>query len=91
MKRMTARVQGRVQGGSFRYNVLLEARRLGLTGWIRNEPDGSVYLVAEGSDSVLKDFVRYLNRGPRPARVDSLITNWSEANGEYESFEIRWL
>jgi acylphosphatase len=91
MKRMTAWVKGRVQGVSFRYNTQLQATRMGLTGWIRNEPDGSVYVLAEGLDSVLEEFVKYLSQGPRSARVDSLITNWSEATGEYDAFEIHWL
>lgn len=91
MKRVTAQVRGRVQGVSFRYNAQSQAKRMGLTGWIRNEPDGSVYVLAEGSDSVLEEFIRYLNQGPRSARVESLTTNWSEASGDYDSFEIRWV
>jgi acylphosphatase len=90
MKRVTAQIMGRVQGVSFRYNAQVQARRMGLTGWIRNEPDGSVYVLAEGSDSMLETFVHYLEQGPRSAKVESLKTNWSKATGEYDSFEIRW-
>ena len=91
MKRVTAQVKGRVQGVSFRYNSQLLARKMGLSGWIRNEPDGSVYVLAEGPRPVLEEFIEYLSRGPRSAKVESLITNWSDASGEFNSFEIRWI
>lgn len=89
MKRVTANVKGRVQGVSFRYYTRQEARRLNLTGWVRNEPDGSVTVVAEGTQDQLERLQSFLSRGPYGARVDNLQINWSRAINEFDSFEIR--
>ena len=91
MQRITAHVRGRVQGVSFRYYTQLEARRLGLTGWVRNERDGSVLVVAEGSKDRLLAIIRFLHQGPRSARIENLDISWSAASQMFEKFEIRWL
>ena len=91
MQRITAYVRGRVQGVAFRYYTQQEARRLRLTGWVRNERDGSVLVVAEGSKDRLSAVVAYLHQGPRSARVESVDVSWSEASQMFEDFEIRWL
>ena len=90
MKRLRVNVRGRVQGVSFRYYTLSEAQRLDLTGWVRNESDGSVTVVAEGAESDLGELLEFLHRGPRAARVDDLSLNWSSPNQEFGSFGIRW-
>ena len=90
MKRLTATIYGRVQGVSFRYYTQLEARRLGLTGWVRNEWDGSVRVVADGPNDALNSFLRWLHVGPRAARVDNVQISWSSALNGFETFEIRW-
>ena len=90
MKRLRVNVRGRVQGVSFRYYTLSEAQRLDLTGWVRNESDGSVTVVAEGAESDLGELLDFLRRGPRAARVDDLSLNWSSPNQEFGSFGIRW-
>lgn len=64
--RLEARVTGRVQGVGFRQFVRYHARRLGLTGWVRNEPDGSVYLVAEGPRELLEQLLDAVRQGHRP-------------------------
>lgn len=91
MHRLTVRVKGRVQGVSFRYNSQSAAKTLDLVGWIRNEPDGSVYVVAEGSQENLDQFLNYLRRGPRGARVSDIDYSWSEATSEFSDFVIRWI
>src|SRR4029079_5743084 len=53
VKAVTVKVTGRVQGVSFRWYTVREAERLGVTGWVRNEPDGSVAAHLEGEDSAL--------------------------------------
>ncbi len=88
--RLEARVIGRVQGVGFRQFVYYQARRLGLTGWVRNEPDGSVYLVAEGPRALLEQLLDAVRRGPPAARVDNVQEQWLPAQGEFEAFEIRW-
>lgn len=82
-----ARVSGRVQGVGFRYTCCHEARRLGLSGWVRNEPDGSVEVWAEGGAEKLDRFAQWLRRGPPGARVDSLDCEKRQRAG-YRDFAI---
>jgi acylphosphatase len=82
------RIRGRVQGVSFRYYAHVRATSLGLGGWIRNCPDGSVEAVVEGADDAVGEFVAWARRGPSPARVESVDVSLEEA-GATKSFEIR--
>ena len=70
--RLEATVHGRVQGVGFRRYVRGWARTLGLTGWVRNEPDGTVRLVAQGDPAALDRLRRLLWGGPPGARVDAV-------------------
>lgn len=88
--RITARAEGRVQGVGFRYFVRAEARRLGLDGWVRNEQDGSVAVVAEGPRPDLERFERQLRKGPPGSDVRHLDVRWSPANDEFFDFKIRY-
>ncbi|MDR3138373.1 MAG: acylphosphatase [Treponema sp.] len=81
-----ASVRGRVQGVGFRYSALLEARRLGLSGWVRNTQEGDVEVWAEGSPEKLETFLAWLRRGPPRARVDSLSWEARPPAGKYPSF-----
>ncbi len=81
-------VRGRVQGVFFRAASQREARRLGLTGWVRNLSDGSVEVVAEGEDDRLKEFIQWAQRGPSAARVDRVDTRWRAYSGEFTDFRI---
>ena len=90
MKRLTANVTGLVQGVSYRYYARREAKTLGVTGWIRNEANGSVQVVAEGKKEVLEALVQFLFRGSPMARVADVALEWSAATGEFASFEVRF-
>ena len=90
MKQMNARVFGRVQGVSFRYYTRLEAQRLGLTGWAKNEADGTVTVAAVGPEASLKQFEAFLHRGSPAARVERVDVSWSETDQAYSQFEIGW-
>ena len=68
--RLTIRVEGIVQGVNFRQAARREADRLGIAGFARNEPDGSVTIEAEGNSDTLAQFVEWCRHGPAPARVD---------------------
>lgn len=87
-KRLTLTIHGRVQGVAFRYYTRSTAGSLGLTGWVRNRPEGTVQLVAEGPAEALDALLRWARRGPDPARVDHIEVHWSEAAGSWEGFEI---
>lgn len=90
MERLNAEVRGHVQGVGFRWFVQREARRLGLTGWTRNLPDGRrVEVVAEGDRAALDQFVETLRRGPAGSHVEAVDASHSPATGEFTAFEIR--
>ena len=63
-------VHGRVQGVFFRDSCRQEAERLGVAGWVRNEPDGTVAGLFEGSPEAVEQLVSWCRRGPRHARVE---------------------
>ena len=89
MKRLTAKIQGRVQGVSFRYYTQRTAQNLGLRGWVRNEPDGGVAVVAEGAETELKKLLEFLKQGSPTARVRTVKFDWQVATDEFDRFEIR--
>jgi acylphosphatase len=81
-------VRGRVQGVGYRYFVMREANGLGVSGFARNLPDGSVEVVAEGSDDVLARFEDRLREGPSFAAVSALDRSAIAARGD-QGFHIR--
>ena len=83
------RIEGRVQGVGFRYFTRRTARSLGLTGFVRNLPDGSVEAVAEGEDDRLAALERELQRGPSGAWVDRVESSDHQLDGGADDFEIR--
>ena len=84
-------VRGRVQGVYFRASTREEAQRLGLVGWVRNEPDGAVRLVAEGPRKDLEALVKWCAKGPPAARVDKVEPTWSEdATSEFTRFDVTY-
>ncbi len=89
-QRLSARVVGRVQGVYFRGFTRNQARALGLTGWVRNEYDGSVHLEAEGPRAALEQLFAAVRRGPSEARVDHVEVDWSEATGEFDRFAVQY-
>lgn len=76
-----AHVVGRVQGVGFRLHTEIEARRLGVTGWVRNEADGSVLVHAEGAAGAVDALVAWLHDGPRSARVERVDTTAASPSG----------
>lgn len=89
-ERLEARVVGRVQGVGFRHFTTQQARRLGVDGWVRNEPDGSVRVVAEGPREALDAFLDRLRQGPSGARVTDVDSGWSRASREMSGFTVRY-
>jgi acylphosphatase len=90
MERLHAVVRGDVQGVGFRYFVQRKARQLDLRGWVRNNDDGSVEVVAEGERAALEQLKRALDEGPRMARVDRVDVEWSAATGTLQAFDLAW-
>ena len=82
------RVRGQVQGVGYRYFVLREAEQRGLTGFTRNQADGSVEVVAEGPDEGLRDLLARLREGPAFSHVESVEAEAVAPRGDL-GFQIR--
>ena len=81
-------IQGRVQGVWFRDSTRQEALRFGVTGWVRNVPDGRVEVLVEGPAEKVRMLIDWCHQGPPLARVDRVQELLEEWNGEFESFRI---
>ena len=81
-------IEGSVQGVFFRASAQAEASRLGLTGWVRNRPDGAVEVVAEGERKKIDDLIAWCRHGPRGAEVEDVQVEWKSFSGEFETFRI---
>ncbi len=83
-------VIGKVQGVWFRDSTRKEARKLNVVGWVKNMPDGTVYLEAEGAEENLKELERWLHVGSPMSRVNRIELEWTEPTGEYSMFEMKF-
>ncbi len=87
--RVRLRIEGRVQGVFFRYSAVEESVRLRLRGWVRNCPDGSVEVVAEGPRQNIEDLIRWCHHGPPGAHVHNVRIQREDYKGEFSTFHIR--
>lgn len=87
--RAEARFYGLVQGVYFRAYTVDFAKRLAVTGWVRNLSDGTVMAVFEGERSDIEEVVRKLREEHPAARVDRVDITWSDAVGQFDDFSIR--
>ncbi|GAB4186331.1 MAG: acylphosphatase [Calditrichia bacterium] len=90
MKQFKARVEGLVQGVGYRYFVQRHANHLGLRGYVRNEMDGSVEVVAVGDEEKLKDLLKLLWQGPSFSSVVNVNVEWMEPETQYTNFKITY-
>jgi acylphosphatase len=88
VKRARVRARGRVQGVFFRAEARARAESLGVAGWVRNEPDGSVQAVLEGHDERVDSLVEWFRLGPSGAEVEELEVAEEEPGGE-SGFRVR--
>ena len=88
--RATVIVRGRVQGVAFRHYTAQAAERNGVTGWVRNLPDGSVQGCFEGEEEDVHAQVQWCRRGPPQAHVGELVLEEGEYTGEFFGFGIRY-
>ena len=86
--RAHVRIRGQVQGVFFRAEARDRARSLGLAGWVRNVPDGTVEAVFEGPRERVESIVGWCRRGPRGAVVEGVGVEWEPARDE-EGFSVR--
>ncbi len=87
-KRIEIRVLGMVQGVFFRTTTRDVARKLGLKGTVRNMSDGSVEIIAEGSEERLNRLISFAKQGPPSAKVYDIQIKWEQAKGDLSYFNI---
>lgn len=83
-------ISGRVQGVFFRATVESIAKQFGLSGYVKNLPDGRVEIVAEGEKSALEHLINWARKGTRLAKVEGVRVGWQEPTGEFEDFRIEY-
>jgi acylphosphatase len=81
-------IHGRVQGVWFRGGAQSFADSKGVTGWVRNRPDGTVEAILEGDEQTVGEVVAWCRRGPPGARVDRVEVAWAPHSGEFERMII---
>lgn len=74
----------------YRDSVRRQAKKLGLTGWVMNEDDGTVRVVADGEEENLKKLIDWCYNGPMLAKVDKIDIEWREATGQFNNFDIKY-
>jgi len=83
-------ISGRAQGVFFRENTQRKAKKLRITGWIKNLSDGRVEAVFEGDKKPVEKIINWAKRGPILAKVESIDIEWQEYKNEFSDFEIRY-
>jgi acylphosphatase len=83
-------IHGYVQGVFYRASTRETASRMGLSGWVRNLPDGNVEAVFEGPVDRLHNMIEWCREGPPGARVTRIEEKWSDYTGEYRGFSVRY-
>ncbi len=89
MKQAHVVVSGVVQGVGYRYFVRSNARKLGLTGWVRNTSNGKVEAVLQGSQQQVEKILALLRKGPMLSEVEDIQVVWEESEDKYEDLQIQ--
>ncbi len=89
-QQIDATVHGFVQGVSFRYYTQREANRLGVVGWVANQTNGTVRVVAQGTEAELNRLLQFLHRGSPLARVEQVKVSWEEPTEKFTGFQVRY-
>jgi acylphosphatase len=84
------KISGVVQGVGFRFFTRRLANKMGIKGYVRNMPDGTVEIEAEGSDDQIESFLKELYKGPPSSKVSEIDTEELSGRGRYDGFEVRF-
>ena len=82
-------ISGVVQGVGYRWSCQRAAKGIGVTGWVRNLPDGRVEVVAQGTKEQVEQLIQWCYRGPEEARVSDIAVADEETAGDFQDFGIR--
>ena len=83
-------ISGQVQGVSYRASTQEQAKKRGVTGWVKNLPDGRVEAVLQGPKDKVDDLIEWCRKGPPAAKVDKVEVSWEKAEEDLKTFEIRY-
>ncbi len=89
MKRIHLIIIGYVQGVFFRDSTKKKAKELGLKGYVKNLPNGSVEIIAESDEEKLKELINFCRNSPGTSRVKRIKVNYEEVKNEFRDFEVR--
>ncbi|MBG92744.1 MAG: acylphosphatase [Chloroflexi bacterium] len=89
-KRIVAISEGKVQSVGYRAFCADHALRLGISGYVKNLPDGRVQLVGIADEATLRQMVEYMRQGPTFAHVKDVVFRWEDVETEIEGFEIKF-
>ena len=89
MKHKNIQIFGRVQGVGFRYSARFAARNFGIKGYVRNMPDGSVYIEAEGQEKNISEFINWCREGTGSAYIEHINIEDAELKN-FKFFDVRF-
>jgi acylphosphatase len=84
------KITGKVHGVGFRYFAQLKANEIGVTGWVKNNRDGTVLIMAQGDETDLNTFIDYLQIGPTRARVNKISRYKMELLSDFDIFSVKY-
>jgi len=86
--RAKVKISGRVQGVFYRFSTQEQAKMLGLTGWVKNNSDGTVEALFEGPKDKVEEILKWCKKGPPGALVSDVSVDWETFSGEFNDFKI---
>ncbi|MBU1292256.1 acylphosphatase [Patescibacteria group bacterium] len=90
IKRVGLKIYGRVQMVLYRDSTRRQAKKLGLNGWVMNQSDGTVQIIAEGEEENLKKLIKWCYNGSILAKVEKIDIDWQDETGRFDKFEIKY-
>ena len=81
-------ISGKVQGVFLRYNTSREAKKLGITGWIWNLPDGRVEAVFEGEKDKIEKIIEWIRQSPTFTKIEKVEVKWEKPKNEFKDFRM---
>lgn len=88
MKQVNLKIYGQVQGVFYRAEAQKKALSLGIFGFVKNEPDETVTIIAEGEEDKLKELIEWAKIGPELAQVTRVEEFWQKATGNFNDFKV---